>query len=287
MNPEAWCFASGAATGREAAFLTNRAIEEMAVLAPAEVALRLARSWFGPAEPLAQFDRVARERRDRELEYFAKVSPAGTVVDLVRLGLAADQLRAGLSALPDAASGEELAAALQALALRAGRFYEEFLPEFAPPLPACDVSARLAASLLIDAAELAVSERLAAAEESLHSWSAARTRAMAGKISLRAVRLGTPKDLLSKFFFRDRLLPELAKELTQDYREATALRLYPEGCIPGREEQFLLSLAEESKGQPFSAAVVLRYLLGYLDQERRIRIAVYAALGKIPAREVA
>jgi hypothetical protein len=287
MKPEEWCFASGAALAREAAFLPQRAIEEMSSLPPQEVALRLARSWFGPAEPLSQFDRLSRERRGMELEYFEKVSPAGTPVDLIRLSLAADQLRAGLQEIPDSADSEELLSGLRKLALRAGRFYEQFLLELSPTLPASEPSARLAASLLVDSAELAIAESLCAGESSLQDWSAARSRAMAGKVSLRAVRLGTPKDLLLKFFFRGRLLPEPARELAQDYREPMALRLYPEGCEPGQEERFLLSLAEQSKGQPYSAAVVLRYLLGFLEQESRIRRAVYAALGKIPAQEAA
>lgn len=285
MRPEDWCFASGAAVAREAGFLPQRAIEEMAALSPQEVSLRLARSWFGPAEPLSQFDRLARERREQELTYFQKISPAPTPVELFRLGPAADRLRDGLQAVPEPADSGELAAGLQKLALRAGDFLERFLQEFAPPLPPCEPSARLAASLLVDSADLLIGDELCRGDGSLEAWSAARMRAMAGKVSLRAVRLGTPKELLQRFFFRGRLLPELAAELAQDYREPTALRLFPEGCGPGEEDGFLLRHSEQSKGQPFSAAVVLRYLLGFLDQERRIRRAVYAALGKIPARE--
>lgn len=285
MRPEDWCFASGAAVAREAGFLPQRAIEEMAALPPQEVSLRLARSWFGPAEPLSQFDRLARERREEELSYFAKISPSGTPVDLFRLGLAADRLRDGLQEVPDSADSGELAAGLRKLALRAGDFFEQFLREFSPPLPPCEPSARLAASLLVDSAELLIAEELCRGDGSLEAWSAARMRAMAGKVSLRAVRLGTPRELLLRFFFRDRLLPESAAELAQDYRESTALRLFPEGCGPGEEDRFLLRNSEQSRGQPYSAAAVLRYLLGFLDQERLIRRAVYAALGKIPARE--
>jgi hypothetical protein len=286
MKPEDWCFASGAAVAREAAFLPSRAIEEMASLAPQEVSTRLARTWFGPAEPLMHFDRLARERREKEFEYFEKVSPSRTLVDLLRLGLAADHLRAGLFEVPDAAGGAELVAAVQKLALRSGSFCPYFLEEFRPPLPDPQPSARLAASLLIDSAELAISSLLAADEESLRTWSAVRARALTAKVSLRAVRQNVPKELLRNFFFRGALLTEEVKDFLQDYREPTALSLYPPGCPAGQEEGFLLSAADESKGQPFSSAVVLRYLLGYLDQERRLRRAVYGALGKIPAREV-
>ncbi len=285
MKAEDWCFASGAATGREAAFLPARAIEELAVLPPQEVSNRLARSWFGPAEPLIQFDRLARERRELEFGYFDKVSPSKIVVDLLRLGLAADQLRAGLAEIADAAGGAELAAALQKLALRAGDFHSQFVEEFLPPLPDPQQSARLAAALLIDSAELCIGLRLAAEEESLRGWSETRVRVLSAKVGLRAVRQNVPKQLLRDFFFRDALLTDAVKDFLQEYREPAALALYPAGCTAGQEEGFLAAAADASKGQPFSSAVVLRYLLGYLDQERRLRRAVYGSLGKIPARE--
>jgi hypothetical protein len=289
VKPESWSFASGAAVAREAAFLPGRAIEELAVLSPQEVSTRLSRTWFGPAEPLPQFDRLASERRAKEFEYFEKISPGTAPVDLLRLGLAADRLRAGLAEIPDAADAGDLAQGLAQLAIRAGRFHEEFREELSPPLPSPEPSARLAAALLIDSAELAIGERIAAGsgEAMLQRWAEARTSAMAGKVGVRALRLGMPKDPLFLFFFRDRILPDRARDLRNDYREQTALRLYPPGCEPGREEAFLLGLAGESKGQPFSAAVVLRYLLGYLEQERLIRLAVYAALGKTLKREAA
>jgi hypothetical protein len=283
MKPEDWCFASGAATGREAAFLPARSIEEMAVLPPQEVSNRLARAWFGPAEPLAQFDRLARERRELEFSYFDKVSPSRIVIDLLRLGLAADQLRAGLAEVADGAGGAELSAALQKLALRAGDLHLQFLEEFLPPLPDPQPSARLAAALLIDSAELAIGSRLAAGEESLRDWSETRVRVLTAKVALRAVRQNVPKELLRSFFFRGALLSDAVKDFLQDYREPAALALYPPGCTPGQEEEFLAVAADASKGQPFSSAVVLRYLLGYLDQERRLRRAVYGSLGKIPA----
>jgi hypothetical protein len=287
MKPEDWCFASGAAVGREASFLPVRAIDEMASLAPPEVSNRLARSWFGPAEPLGQFDRLARERREKELEYFHKVSPSTGLVDLLSLGVAADRMRSGLSEIADAAGGTELAAGLQKLALRAGGLQAHFLEEFRPPLPDPQPSARLAAALLIDSAELGIGSRLAAGDESLRHWSDARGRVLAAKVALRAVRQNVPKVLLSSFFFRDALLTDAAKDFLREYREPAALRLYPPGCAAGQEESFLLSVADESKGQAFSAAVVLRYLLGFLDQERRLRRTVYTCLGKIPAGEVA
>ena len=285
MKPEDWCFASGAAVGREAAFLPARAIEEMASLAPQEVSNRLARSWFGTAEPLAQFDRFARERREKELEYFGKVSPGAALIDLLSLGAAADRMRAGLSEIADAAGGAELSAGLQKLALRAGGLQALFLEELRPPLPDPQPSARLAAALLIDSAELGIGSRLAAGDESLQRWSQARARVLAAKVGLRSVRQNVPKELLSHFFFRGDLLTDEVKDFLREYREPAALRLYPNGCVAGQEESFLLSVADESKGQPFSAAVVLRYLLGFLDQERRLRRAVYGALGKIPAQE--
>ena len=124
-------------------------------LPPQEVSNRLARTWFGPAEPLIQFDRLARERRELEFDYFDKVSPSRIVVDLLRLGLAADRLRAGLAEIADAAGGAELAAALQKLAAARGRIStRSFVEEFRPPLPDPQPSARLAAALLIDSAEL-------------------------------------------------------------------------------------------------------------------------------------
>ncbi len=285
MKAEDWCFASGAAVGREAAFLPARAIEEMAALAPAEVASRLARSWFGPAEALLQFDRLARERRALEFGYFEKVSPSRIVVDLLRLGQAADRLRAGLADIPEGASGAELSAALQMLALRAGDLHSQFAPEFLPPLPDPQPSARQAASLLIDSAELGIGSRLAAEEESLRGWSETRVRVLTAKVALRSVRQSIPKELLRSFFFRGPLLTDTVKDFLQDYREPAALALYPPGCTVGQEDGFLTEAADSSKGQPFSPAVVLRYLLGYLDQERRLRRAVYGSLGKIPARE--
>jgi len=283
MKPEDWCFASGAAIGREAAFLPARTIDEMASLAPQEVSNRLARSWFGPAEPLGQFDRLARERREKELDYFEKVSPDGMLVNLLRLGWAADRLRAGLGEVADVSTPEQLAETLRELASRAGRFRDDFVAEFHPPLPDPAPSARLASALLIDSAELAIGSRLAAADASLQAWAQARARAFAAKVALRAVRQNAPKELLRGFFFRGALLTDEAKDFLQDYREPAALKLYPPGCPAGREEGFLLSVSEASKGQAFSAGVVLRYLLGFLDQERRLRRAVYASLGKIPA----
>ena len=285
MKAEDWCFASGAAIGREAAFLPARAIEELAALPPQEVSNRLARSWFGPAEPLMQFDRLARERRELELGYFEKVSPSKVVVDLLRLGLAADQLRAGLAEIVDAAGVAELAAALHKLALRTGDFHSQFVEEFLPPLPDPQPSARLAAALLVDSAELRIGLRLSAEEESLRCWSETRVRVLTAKVGLRAVRQNVPKQLLRDFFFRGALLTDAVKDFLQEYREPAALALYPAGCTAGQEEAFLTAEADASKGQPFSSAVVLRYLLGYLDQERRLRRAVYGSLGKIPARE--
>jgi hypothetical protein len=285
MKAEDWCFASGAAVGREAAFLPARAIEDMAALAPAEVSSRLARSWFGPAEPLLQFDRLARERRELELGYFEKVSPSRVVVDLLRLGQAADRMRAGLADIADGAAAAELASALQKLALRAGDLQPQFMKEFPPALPDPQPSARLAASLLIDSAELAIGSRLAEGEEALRGWSETRRRVLTAKVALRCVRQNVPRELLRSFFFRGVLLAGPAGDFLRDYREAAALALYPEGSTPGQEEEFLVTATEASKGQPFSSAVVLRYLLGFLDQERRLRRAVYGSLGKIPARE--
>jgi hypothetical protein len=287
MKAEDWCFASGAAVGREAAFLTARLIEEMAGLPPQEVAGRLARSWFGPAEPLLQFDRLARERRELEFGYFERVSPRRVAVDLMRLGMAADRLRTGLAEVGDEAGGAELSAALLKLALRAGDLHSQFAVEFRPPLPDPQPSARLAAALWIDSAELSIGSRLAAEEESLHGWSQTRAQALSAKVALRSVRQDVPKELLRSFFFRDALLTDQARDFLRDYREPAALALYPPGCAAGREQEFLLTAAEASKGQPFSCAVVLRYLLGYLDQERRLRRAVYGCLGKIPAPEAA
>jgi hypothetical protein len=103
-------------------------------------------------------------------------------------------------------------------------------------------------------------------------------------VALRAVRQNVPRELLRGFFFRGALLTDAVKDFLRDYREPAALALYPPGCTPGEEEGFLAAAAESSKGQPFSSAVVLRYLLGYLEQERRLRRAVYGSLGKIPAR---
>jgi len=285
MKAEDWCFASGAAVGREAAFLPSRAIEEMAALAPPEVAGRLARSWFGPAEPLLQFDRLARERRELEFGYFEKVSPSRVVVDLLRLGQAADRMRAGLADIADRAGGGELSAALQKLALRAGDLHPQFELEFLPPLPDPQPSARQAAALLIDSAELNIGSRLAAEQESLRGWAEIRVMVLTAKVALRAVRQNLPKELLRNFFFRGALLTDPVKDFLQDYREPSALALYPPGCTIGQEEDFLVAATEASKGQPFSSAVVLRSLLGYLDQERRLRRAVYGSLGKIPARE--
>jgi hypothetical protein len=287
MKAEDWCFASGAAVGREAAFLTARLIEEMAGLPPPEVAGRLARSWFGPAEPLLQFDRLARERQEQELAYFERVSPSRAAVDLMRLALAADRLRTGLAEIDDEAGGAELSAALLKLALRAGDLHSQFAAEFCPPLPDPQPSARLAAALLIDSAELSIGSRLAAEEESLRAWSQIRVQALTAKVALRSVRQNVPKELLRSFFFRDALLTDQARDFLRDYREPAALALYPPGCTAGKEQEFLLTEAEASKGQPFSCAVVLRYLLGYLDQERRLRRAVYGSLGKIPAPEAA
>jgi hypothetical protein len=255
----------------------------MAGLAPAEVSGRLARSWFGPAEPLQQFDRLARERRELELGYFEKVSPSRVVVVLLRLGQAADRLRAGLADIPDGAGGAELSSALQKLALRSGDLQPQFAKEFLPPLPDPQPSARLAAALLVDSAELAIGSNLAAPEPSLHGWSETRVRVLTAKVALRSVRQNVPRELLRGFFFRGALASGPASDLLRDYREASALALYPAGCTPGQEEDFLVAATESSKGQPFSSAVVLRYLLGFLDQERRLRRAVYGSLGKIPA----
>jgi hypothetical protein len=296
MSAEAWTFPSGVANARESTFFPARFFDELAALPPQEVTGRLARSWFGPAEPLADFDAVAQRRREQEFGYFERICPTSWPIDLLRVRFSVDRLREALEEVPPVApDAESFSDSLGRLILRADRFHEELRRELLPGRngerggspPAPEGMARPAASMLLDSAELAITLKVAASsgDRLLKRWAQARALTAAAGVSYRAVRLGLPRELLAAYFFRQQapppLLPELAQALLGDYREQTARSFYPDGCEPGGEEAYLLEVAGESRGEPFCPAVVLRYLSGYLEQERRLRLSVYISLGKI------
>ena len=289
MKKDAWGFVSGVSVARETSFLPQRFMDELAATPPAEAAVRLGRTWFGPADPLTLFDAFARQRRDREFDDIEKLSPASWPVDLLRIRFATDEVRKGIDSVPDGADGTELARSLVRLSVRAGRYAEQFAEQFSSPLPRPGASARLAASLLVDSAELEITYKIAdlADDEILARYAEARAQAASAKVALRALKLGIPREDLASFFFRGRLITERARGFLNDYREAAALALLPEGCSPGTEDDFLLSVAAQSKGNAFSAARVLYYLLGFLQQERHLRLAVYSSLGRLPGKEAA
>ena len=288
MRGEGWAYVCGACTAREAGFLPPRSVKDLAALPPAEVSLRLARTFFGPAEPLSSFDEIARARRNREFDEIEALSPGSAPVDLVRLPFAADEMRKGLNEIPEGADAAELANALSRLCLRAGRFADIMASELAPPPARVEVPARLAGSLLVDSAELAAGLKLArlSGDELLARWAEARMRAGPAKAALRALRLEVPREALSAFLFRGPLLTEEARGFFRDYDATAAQKLFPPGSA-GREEEYLLDLSLGSRGEPFSAARVLSYLLGYLRQERLLRLSVYAALGRFASEEAA
>ena len=147
----------------------------------------------------------------------------------------------------------------------------------------------MAASLLVDSAELSIGVTLARSSEDdiLLRWAEARMRIGAARVASRAVRRGVMREGLAEFFFRGPLLFEEARTLLADYREQTAQRLYPAGFLGGEEREFLRGIADASKGEPYSAGVVLRFFMGYLKQEQLLRLSVYAALGQLPAEEAA
>jgi len=283
MTREAWAYVCGLCVARETAFFSSRSIEELSTLGPADVATRLARSFFGPVEPLMSFDRVERDRTNRELDEIEKFSPDSVPVDMVRVRVAANELRKGISEVPDTADVAELHRLLLRLTLRTGKFADDFAAEFGTTLPSlAGASARLAASLLVDSAELVVALKRArlSNDELLVRCANASVRMGSGKIALRSVRLKFPKEVVGAFFFREHIRGDESRDFLQNYDEGSALRLYPEGAVPGAEDAFLLRLSGESKGEPFSAARVYHYLLGFLDQVRLLRSAVYASLGR-------
>lgn len=288
MRDEGWAYVCGMCTAREAEFLPARSVKDLAALPPDEVSRRLARTFFGPAEPLSSFDGLARERRNREFDEIEDLSPESAPVDLARLPFAADEMRRALNEIPKGADAAELASSLSRLCLRAGHFADMMAAELAPPLPRVEVPARVSASLLVDSAELAAGLKLArlSGDELLARWAGARMRAASARVALRVVRLGIPREAVESFFFRGPLMTEGAGEFLRDYDGPAAEKLFPPGSA-GREDEFLFELSIASRGEPFSAARVLSYLLGYLRQERLLRLSVYAALGRFASEEAA
>jgi hypothetical protein len=283
MTRSGWAYVCGLCVARETAFFSPRSVEELSTLAPGEVVARLGRSFFGPVEPLASFDGAECDRTRRELDEIEKLSPNGVPVDMVRLRFVANELRKGIGELPEGADVAELQQLGQRLALRAGKYADDFAAELDTTLPPLGgASARLAASLLIDSAELAVGLKLAMFEGDavLVRCATANARLGSGKVALRAVRLRFPRELVEGFFFREPVVTDAGRDFLLNYDEPSALRLYPEGAVPGAEDAFLLRLAGESKGEPFSAARVYHYLLGFLDQVQHLRRVVYVSLGK-------
>ena len=289
MRAEAWAYVSGLAAARENAFFSRRAIEELASLRPDELRARLSRSFFGSVEPLSAFDRFARERRDREFDEIEELSPANVVVPLVRVGFAADAMRRRLGEIPEGADQGMLVRILQNIGLAAGELADDFRRKLAGPLPPPGDSARQAASLLIDSAELLLVVELAekAGDRLISEWSRVRVQTGCAKVSLRAVKLGVSEVMLSRFFFRGRLMGKRAEELLKDYDEQAAMHLYPPGAVPGREDEAVFGTLDGAVSEPFSAARVLRYLLGFLRQENMLRRAVYTSLGRLRGRRAA
>jgi hypothetical protein len=289
MRQEAWAYVSGVCAAREAEFLTPRFTDELAALPPEQVSARLQRSFFGPAEPLTAFDRFARERRNREFDEIGKVCPDSLPMKLVQMDLAADKMRKSLADIPEHIDAAELVRVMQKLALRAGHFADDFANAFPKQAHQPEPSARVAASLIIDSSELLMG--LDAAEKSgdrvVKEWARERARVGSGKVAMRLISLGIPKEPARAFFFRDKLLTQEAKDFLVDYDEASARRLYPHGVHPGHEDEYLVRVAEAAKGEPFSAARVLHYLLSYMEQEKRLRMAVYVSLGRIAKEEAA
>ncbi len=288
MRREGWAYVCGMCAAREAEFLPNRFIDDLAALPPEEASLRLARTFFGPVEPLSSFDRCARERRNREFVQIDGLCPEAFPVELARLPFAADEVRKGLNEVPEGADSAELARALSRLCLRAGGFAYRMAAELARPLPPVETSARVCASLLLDSAELSLALSIAglSGDGILARWAEARAKAGSARVALRAVRLGVPRETVGAFFFRGPLLTEESREFLRDYDGPAARKLRP-ADLSGREDEYLLALSAESRGEPFSAARVHHYLMGFLEQERRLRLAAYAALGWLSMEEAA
>jgi len=285
---DSWAYVSGVCAAREAAFFNARFFAELAALSPVELSNRLSRSFFGPVEPLASFDPIARQRRRREFDEIESLCPDRLPVTLLRLRFAGDSIRKALDEVPDRVAPEELGAIMVRLSLRASDFAALFAAQFCGPFEGRGVSARQAASLLVDSAELLLTLRIAqnSGDLFLVDWARAAVRVGSAKVASRAVAAGVPRQTLDELFFRQELLTVEAQEFLAVYVEAAAEWLYPDGATAGGEEAYLLSVCEGFKAEPFSAARVLGYLAGFLDQERKLRLAVYTSLGRI-SREVA
>jgi hypothetical protein len=288
MRREAWAYVSGVCEARESAFFNERWLAELGSLPPEELGFRLARSFFGPVEPLSAFDAVARERRNREFAEIAAISPEEYVVALIRIGFAAGQMRRRLNEIPDDASSGELEANLQRISFSAQEYSEDFARELAGPWPSPEHSARQAASLLLDSVELLLKRTIAETsnEELVIAWGRSQVQVGGAKVSLRVVKLCIPREK-ALFFFRERLEIDNSREFLSDYNSASALMLYPAGVQPGLEDDYLYSILKDSSREPYSAARVLRYLIGFLRQESMLRRAVYISLGRLPREEAA
>lgn len=283
MSLDGWAYVSGMCAARQTLFFSNRALEELGGLSPRELAARLSRSFFGPVEPISAFDRIAAARLRRELDELAGVSPSGEPVDIIRARLAADRIRMGLAELPQQLDPRELERFLSRLCLRAETLSERFASAIGGNLPEPSGRGQLAASLLIDSAELIVILELAesAKDAAMLRWAESCARMASGRVARRALNLGLPREAMG-FFFRGRLFTDSAREFLANWNERSASAISPE-ISEDAEENMLLEIARSSVAEPFSPGRVLHYLLEFRQQNRLIRHAVYKSLGWLPA----
>lgn len=275
IRPEEWGFVSGLCLARETGFFADRAFDELAALPPAELASRLARSWFGPAEDLSAFGRIAVERRNREFADIRALSPAPYAVDLASMRTMADAVRKDLAGISVSAPRDEMSGLVLASAQKKGAAaLAESLSVLA--VPPYDFSAQFAASLLVDAAQLSATASAAerSGEPVLKTWAEAMRAIGCARVTLRIVRRKLPKKALDFFFA---MAGRGDEDLSVLNTEERALRLYPDGVAPDTEEDHLLRIARQAEGDYASAGRVLLYLLLFQRQERLLRLAVTAS----------
>jgi hypothetical protein len=282
-SADAWAYVSGLCEAREAAFLQAPFFADIAALRPEDAAARLSRTFFGPVARLEDFDTLAEARRNREFDDIGKVSPDDLPVKLARLPFAAARLHRAISGVDDDAACGQMLDALVRGCLAAGDLADEFYHEFEALAPPQSRDTRIAgaptaASLLADSAELLIALRLAecTGDAVIMRWADAHMRAGCNRVARRALNRGIPRAMLGMWFFRGALATREAADFLSDYTIQAAERL-----AGGAAEASLLAITASSKGEPFSPGRVLHYLLAYLEQERRLRAAVYASLGNI------
>jgi hypothetical protein len=283
MTLESWAYVSGLCVGRESAFLQTRFIDELGTLQRDEVASRLSRTFIGSIESLGEFDTVVRQRLAAELRDILDVSPSPLPVDLIRLGPATDTMRAAVLGLPPVLDAASFHAEMMRLSLRSGDFAYDYAAAFDRSWPDPGKDARTAAALVIDASELSLLQQMASVSRDpvIEKWAAYRRGEAAARVAERALGLHLSREILRTFFYTGDLLSSKAQDFLVDFNEPAALAMYPPDVTPDNVTELMLALTGESIGNPYSPARVLHYLQLFLDQIRRIRLAVYRATGRI------